>query len=136
MAPDTVFDGETTVDLGSMTLELHHLPGHTPDTVVGFVPERGLLLMGDTAETPFPVVPRDSPLAAWVDDLERWERDPRVRLVVPAHGPIGGIDILQQNIRYLRGLLDGAPLPVTAPLTAFYRKTHEANMSWAAPGAR
>ena len=68
IAPDTVFDEETTVDLGSMTLELHHLPGHTPDTIVGFVPERGLLLMGDTAETPFPVVPADSPLAR----LDRW----------------------------------------------------------------
>ena len=136
VAPDTVFDAETTVDLGSMTLELHHLPGHTSDTIIGFVPERGLLLMGDTAETPFPVVPRDSPLAAWIDGLERWERDPRVRIVVPAHGPVGGIDILQRNIRYLRGLLHGAPLPATAPLTEFYRKTHEANMAWTMPGAR
>jgi glyoxylase-like metal-dependent hydrolase (beta-lactamase superfamily II) len=136
IAPDTVFDAETTVDLGSMTLELHHLPGHTPDTVVGFVPERGLLLTGDTAETPFPVVPPDGQLAEWVAGLERWERDPRVRTVVPAHGPIGGIGVLQKNIRYLRGLLDGRPLPVTGPLTEFYRKTHETNQGWAAAGAR
>jgi glyoxylase-like metal-dependent hydrolase (beta-lactamase superfamily II) len=135
IAPDAVFDVDTTIDLGSMTLELHHLPGHTPDTIVGFVPERGLLLMGDTAETPFPVVPADSPLGAWIDGLERWERDPRVRTVVPAHGPTGGIDILQKNIRYLRGLLDGRPLPVTEPLTDFYRKTHQANTVWAAPRA-
>jgi glyoxylase-like metal-dependent hydrolase (beta-lactamase superfamily II) len=136
IAPDTVFDLETTVDLGSMTLELHHLPGHTPDTIVGFVPERGLLLMGDTAETPFPVVPPDSPLAAWVGGLEGWERDPRVQTVVPAHGPIGGVEILQNNIRYLRALLDGSPLPVTEPLTDFYRKTHEANLGWAVPGSK
>jgi glyoxylase-like metal-dependent hydrolase (beta-lactamase superfamily II) len=136
IAPDTVFDLDTTVDLGSTTLELHHLPGHTPDTIVGFVPEQGLLLMGDTAETPFPVVPADSPLGAWVESLERWERDPRVRTVVPAHGPIGGIDILQKNIRYLQGLLDGRPLIVTESLTDFYRKTHQANMGWVAPGAR
>ncbi len=80
-------DARATVELGSLTLELHHLPGHTPDTIVGFVPERGLLLMGDTAETPLPVVPPDSPLAAWIGGLERWEHDPRVRIVVPAHGP-------------------------------------------------
>jgi glyoxylase-like metal-dependent hydrolase (beta-lactamase superfamily II) len=136
IAPDTVFDLESTVDLGSMTLELHHLPGHTPDTIVGFVPERGLLLTGDTAETPFPVVPPDSPLVEWVAGLERWASDPRVRTVVPAHGPIGGIDILQKNIRYLRGLLDGRTLPVTEPLTEFYRKTHEANRRWIASGAK
>ena len=128
IAPDTVFDLETTIDLGSMTLELHHLPGHTPDTIVGFVPERGLLLMGDAAETPFPVVPADSPLRAWIDGLERWERDPRVRAVVPAHGPIGGIEVIRRNIDYLRALKDGRPPLVTEPLTDFYRKTHQANL--------
>jgi glyoxylase-like metal-dependent hydrolase (beta-lactamase superfamily II) len=136
IAPDTVFDLDTTVDLGSMTLEFHHLPGHTADTIVGLVPERGLLLMGDTAETPFPVVPADSPLGTWIERLERWERDPRVRTVVPAHGPTGGIGILQKNIRYLRGLLDGRPLTVTEPLTDFYRKTHEENLRWIASGAK
>jgi glyoxylase-like metal-dependent hydrolase (beta-lactamase superfamily II) len=136
IAPDTVFDLETTVDLGSMTLELHHLPGHTPDTIVGFIPERGVLLMGDTAETPFPVAPADSPLGAWIESLERWALDPRVRTVVPAHGPIGGVEILQNNIRYLRALLDGSPLPVTEPLTDFYRKTHEANLGWAVSGSK
>jgi glyoxylase-like metal-dependent hydrolase (beta-lactamase superfamily II) len=135
IAPDTVFDVKTTVDLGSMTLELHHLPGHTPDTIVGFVPERGLLLVGDTAETPFPVVPPDSPLGAWVESLERWEGDPRVRTVVPAHGSIGGVEVLQRNIDYLWALLDGRPLPVTEPLTDFYRKTHEANIGWTVPSA-
>jgi glyoxylase-like metal-dependent hydrolase (beta-lactamase superfamily II) len=136
IAPDTVFDGDSVVALGSMTLELHHLPGHTPDTIVGFVPEQGLLLAGDTAETPFPVVPSDSPLAAWIEGLERWERDKRVRTVVPAHGPIGGVEILERNIRYLQALLDGRPLPVTEPLTDFYRKTHESNRNWTARGAR
>ena len=84
--------------------------------------------MGDAAETPFPVVPTDSPVSAWVAGLERWERDRRVRTVVPAHGPIGGVEILQRNIRYLRGLLDGRPVTVPEPLTDFYRKTHEANL--------
>jgi len=137
IAPDTVFDDGIVVDLGSMTLELHHLPGHTPDTIVGFVTGRGLLLMGDAAETPFPVVPPDSPLAAWVGGLERWERDARVRTVVPAHGPVGGVEILQRNIDYLRALLDGRPLPVTEPLPPdFYRKTHEANLRWTSSRGR
>jgi glyoxylase-like metal-dependent hydrolase (beta-lactamase superfamily II) len=127
VAPNTVFDDETVVDLGSMTLRLRHLAGHTRDSIVGFIPEQGVLLMGDAVETPFPVVPSDSPLAEWLAELERWEKDPRVRTVAPAHGPIGGIEILQRNIRYLRGLLDGHPASVSEPLTDFYRATHEAN---------
>jgi glyoxylase-like metal-dependent hydrolase (beta-lactamase superfamily II) len=130
VAPDSLFDDRTSVALGSMTLELHHLPGHTPDAIIGFVPERGLLLAGDAAETPFPVVPVDSPLAVWVTGLERWAGDPRVHAVVPAHGPAGGVEILQRNIRYLRGLMNGRPVSVNEPLTDFYRKTHEANMRW------
>ena len=126
--PNTVFDDGIAVDLGSMTLSLHHLPGHTSDEIVGFIPERGLLLMGDAAETPFPVVPAGSPVAAWAAELERWARDPRVRTVVPAHGPIGDTGILLRNVVYLEGLLSGHPVDVPEPLTGFYRATHESNL--------
>jgi glyoxylase-like metal-dependent hydrolase (beta-lactamase superfamily II) len=128
VAPDRVFDDSSSLDLGSMTLVLHHLPGHTQDCIVGFVPERGLLLMGDAAETPFPVVPEGSPLQQWIAELRRWERDPRVRTVIPAHGAIGGREILQRNIGYLQGLLDEQPIDVIGPLTDFYRNTHQSNL--------
>lgn len=128
VAPNREFDDETALDLGSMTLILHQLPGHTPDSIVGFVPERGLLLMGDAAETPFPVVPAGGPLARWIAGLQRWERDPRVRRVVPAHGPSGGREILRQNILYLEGLHDGHPAVPAGPLTPFYRETHQSNL--------
>jgi len=128
VAPKQVFDNSESLDLGSMTLMLHHLPGHTQDSIVGFVPERGLLLMGDAAETPFPVVPEGSPLPRWIAELQHWEHDPRVRTVIPAHGAIGGREILQRNIAYLQGLLDEQPIDVSEPLTAFYRDTHRANL--------
>jgi len=128
VAPNRVFDGETSVELGSMTVTLHHLPGHTRDSIVAFIPERGLLLMGDAAETPFPVVPEGSPLAKWIAGLQRWEGDARVRTVVPAHGAIGGREILRRNILYLQGLRDGNPVEATDPLSDFYRHTHESNL--------
>lgn len=128
VAPNRVFDRETSVELGSMTVTFHHLPGHTQDSCVAFVPERGLLLMGDAAETPFPVVPKGSPLAQWIAELHHWEGDPRVRTVVPAHGAIGGREILRRNILYLQGLHDGHPVDVTEPLSDFYRNTHESNL--------
>jgi glyoxylase-like metal-dependent hydrolase (beta-lactamase superfamily II) len=128
VAPNRVFDGETSVELGSMTVTLHHLPGHTQDSCVAFVSERGLLLMGDAAETPFPVVPEGSPLAEWIAGLDRWAGDSRVQTVVPAHGAIGGREILRRNILYLQGLRDGHPVDITEPLSDFYRHTHESNL--------
>lgn len=38
---------EGTVDLGGMTAEIIHCPGHTPGSAVVYVPERALLLSGD-----------------------------------------------------------------------------------------
>jgi glyoxylase-like metal-dependent hydrolase (beta-lactamase superfamily II) len=128
VAPTQVFEDETTLDLGSMSVTIHHLPGHTPDCCVAFVPERGLLLAGDTAEMPCPVVPEGCPLDGWIAGLERWAGDSRVQTVVPAHGPVGGREILEHNIRYLRGLRDGRPIDITGPLTDFYRDTHESNL--------
>ncbi|RPJ83232.1 MAG: MBL fold metallo-hydrolase [Acidobacteria bacterium] len=134
--PRTVFDVEHRIDLGGMTLELRHLPGHTEDCIVGFVPERGLLVAGDTVETPLPVVPPGAPLDRWIEGLERWARDGRVSCVVPAHGSIGGPEIVHRTIAYLYGLRDGRPAQVGEALTAFYRQTHEANLrAWRPPSA-
>ena len=128
--PTRVFDEALDLDLGGLTLQLRALPGHTPDCCVGFVPEHGVLLAGDTVETPFPVVPSDSPLAEWVERLRRWALDARVRVVVPAHGRIGGRELLDANIDYLQAILDGRPVTPPGELTPFYRETHRANLDW------
>ncbi len=126
--PTTMFDAEMVVALGEVTIHLQHLPGHTPDSIVGFVPARGLLLMGDAAETPFPVLPADCPIDRWIAGLERWAHDSRVRMVVPAHGAIGGPEILLRNIDYLSRLRDGRAIEIAEPLTTFYQQTHETNL--------
>ncbi len=128
VAPTETFAREHSLDLGSLNVTLHHLPGHTPDAIVGFIVERGVLLVGDTAETPLPVVPSRDVLPGWIGGLERWEADPRVRMVVPSHGRIGGREILGDNVRYLRRLLDGRPFAMPGADTPFYRSTHEANL--------
>ncbi len=126
--PTVTFDREDSVNLGSLTVTLHHLPGHTRDAIVAFFVERGVLLMGDTAETPLPVVPSRDALPGWIAGLERWEADARVRMVVPSHGRIGGREILAHNIRYLRLLLEGRGFAMPEADTPFYRSTHDSNM--------
>ncbi|MGH7495844.1 MAG: MBL fold metallo-hydrolase [bacterium] len=117
-----------SLDLGGVTLELHHLPGHTLDCLVAFIPEWGLLLAGDTVETPLPVVNTDSPMQEWLAELQRWVDDPRVQTVVPSHGAVGGREIIQHNIDYLQSLLYGAPTALLQELSPFYYETHEANL--------
>jgi glyoxylase-like metal-dependent hydrolase (beta-lactamase superfamily II) len=133
--PTATFDTQMSLDLGGVTLELHHLPGHTRDCCVGFIPEWGLLLAGDVVETPLPVVEEDSPLQLWVAALERWEAETRIKTVIPAHGPIGDRSLLTRNISYLRGLSDGsATTSLPTEMSPFYVSTHAQNLRYARKG--
>ena len=126
--PTHTFGAEHTVDLGGPWLELHQLPGHTEDSVVGWLPEWGVLLAGDAVENPLPYVNDGRAVAGWIDGLKRWSADPHVKTVVPAHGPAGGRELIDRNIEYLEGLMAGCARPPAGPLTDFYRATHRANV--------
>ncbi|HSW27861.1 MAG TPA: MBL fold metallo-hydrolase [Longimicrobiales bacterium] len=133
--PTVLFERTHTLDLGGATLELHALPGHTPDCSVCFVPEWGVLLAGDTVETPLPVVNEARAVAEWAQALERWRDDARVATVVPAHGPVGGRELVEHTLRYLRGLAAGGDLADLSALSPFYRETHRRNQELAGPGS-
>jgi glyoxylase-like metal-dependent hydrolase (beta-lactamase superfamily II) len=127
LPPFIVFDESMTVDLGGVTVELVHLPGHTPDCIVAFLPEWGILLAGDTVETPFPVVNDGAALSGWIAHLERWASDERVATVIPAHGKIAGRELIRHNVDYLTSLLKDTAPPKMAGLSPFYDTTHQAN---------
>lgn len=127
LAPTQVFQDELSLDLGNVTLHLSHLPGHTRDCIVGLIPEWGVLLAGDTVETPLPILNEGGPLDLWIAGLEAWAEDSRVRTVIPAHGPLGGRELIQRNLKYLKGLRQGQS-EVSGQLTDFYQKVHQANL--------
>lgn len=129
--PSQTFAKELSLDLGAITLHLQHLPGHTLDCIVGFIPEWGILLAGDTVETPLPVINANSPLEKWSNELQWWADDSRVQHVIPAHGKIGGRELLQQNIAYLQNLRTSQASSVPADLDNFYRETHQSNLLYA-----
>jgi glyoxylase-like metal-dependent hydrolase (beta-lactamase superfamily II) len=157
VSPTRTFRHSMVLDLGGVTLELHPLPGHTPDTVVGLVPEWGVFLGGDAVEVPLPFLNPGSPLEAWAQGLEGWARrleewpgggtgrrrdsaappdgappgavaSPSV-LVIPSHGPLGGPELLRDNVRYLRDLLAGKEPDLPRDLPPFYVQTHHDNRS-------
>ncbi|MBV9280766.1 MAG: MBL fold metallo-hydrolase [Chloroflexi bacterium] len=135
LRPATVaFDGRLDLDLGGLHVELRHLPGHTRDCTVAYIPERRLLFAGDAAEDPIPLV-TDGPIAGWPEALLDWAR--RARIVVPAHGRVSGPELLERNAAYLRGLLEvpGSAVSELEGADAFYRRAHRRNLKRAAEEA-
>jgi len=126
--PDITFDRHLDLNIGDLCVSLHHLPGHTPDAIVGFIPAMKLLLAGDAVELPCPSVPPGCNLGAWIRSLESWRNHAGVRTVLPAHGPSGHRNILDANISYLRSLSRGEPPVMTEELSAFYAKVHRDNL--------
>lgn len=123
--PTALFQETLMLDLGDISLTLAHLPGHTADCIVGLIAEWGILLAGDTVETPLPFLNPDSSRSRWIEGLEVWASDPRVQHVIPAHGDCGGPTLLRRTIAYLRDLPHSA---VPADLDDFYRETHAENV--------
>jgi hypothetical protein len=94
------------------------------------VPQRGLLVAGDCAEDPFPLL-ESGPLDEWAAGLRSWASR-GVRTVVPAHGAIGGPELLRANAGYLESLRSAPPVP-DGPLHSFYADAHRRNVQAARP---
>jgi len=126
--PTQTFDQSMTLDLGGITLELHHLPGHTPDCIVGWLPEWGILLGGDVMETPLPVIEEDSDIDYWLELLINWSEAEAINRTIPAHGTIEGRQCLDSTIVYLSKLLGDSHMPLSDDWDDFYRETHIKNL--------
>jgi len=81
-------DQETRLQVGSMEFVLSHVgPAHTPEDMVVYVPQLGVLFAGDLffrGRIPF-VGQADSRL--WIDSLNRMIQF-HPRIVIPGHGPV------------------------------------------------
>lgn len=124
--PDTTFETAMALDAGGLTVELHHLPGHTEDCLLVYIPELRWLYAGDCAEDPFPLL-NSGPLEGWIHDLRAWAAHD-VATVVPAHGHIGGVELLRHNAAYLAGLHD-TDTPLPAGVSGFYVEAHQNNLA-------
>ena len=126
--PTKTFDQYMSLDLGGVTLELHHLPGHTPDCIVGWLPEWGILLGGDVMETPLPVIEEESDVKEWLKLLKQWADNKALKRTIPAHGTIDGRECLDSTIDYLEKLLNGDDMPLSNDWDDFYKETHIKNL--------
>ncbi|MEV6876535.1 MBL fold metallo-hydrolase [Amycolatopsis sp. NPDC051128] len=111
--PDVIYDDAYTLDLGGRTVRLRPTGrGHTKGDQVVEVPDAGVLFTGDLAETGqfaifpwFPPHDTDVTGVGWLAVLDRLAATgPRV--VVPGHGDVGDVSVLDDVRGYLRELRD------------------------------
>ncbi len=101
LAPPTVlFDDQLIIDGGDLTLRLFATPGHQPDHVAIMIPQLGLLLPGDAAESPFPFAESAEAMPQLRASLAHMAAlNPAMALY--CHAPVTiGPDLLRQNIVY------------------------------------
>ena len=126
--PNLIFKSFLALDLGGVTMELHHLPGHAVDCIVGWLPEWGVLLGGDAIETPFPVVNSIRALPRWLEALRAWADNSNLCLAIPAHGSFSGRQCLDRTLDYLTRLQNGDDFDLPEELEPFYQQTHLKNL--------
>lgn len=126
--PNISFTSQLSLDLGGLTLELHHTPGHTADCIIGWIPEWGVFLGGDVIETPLPVVNNAHLVPVWLAALESWQQEDGLQLAIPSHGSPAGRESLDSTVAYLRELLGGRQFSLPRKLDDFYREAHQKNL--------
>ena len=131
VAPTLTFTQTLSVDLGGVQVELHHLPGHTVDCLVAWIPQWGVLLAGDTVETPLPYLNKESValLPQWISALKGWGSAARMNVVVPAHGEVGDRSLIEHTVSYLQDVQAGKTPVVPDEMTTFYSETHAKNQA-------
>jgi glyoxylase-like metal-dependent hydrolase (beta-lactamase superfamily II) len=140
LAPTRSFETGLELDLGGVSMELGHLDGHTPDTVVGFLPRWNVLLAGDAVETPLPFLNRGSRVRVWINGLNAlagtMDSGSEPATVIPSHGSIGGTELLRETAAYLEEIQAGEDPMTGRNLSSFYRETHASNLLIASPDSR
>ena len=83
-------------DFGGVKVQLLFADNsHSPGDIVFWLPQKKVLLTGDTMYTQRPPATFDSDVQGWIAFLERASRLD-VKVVVPGHGPVAGAESITQ----------------------------------------
>ena len=106
-APPTIwFEEELWISSPQRKLQFMHLgAAHSPGDAIAWLPDEGILFIGDLAAVGHLNYLGDADLGGWIRVLEQLEKLP-VRIVVPGHGAIGDVEMLRQQRLFLGALRD------------------------------
>lgn len=89
------------------SVEYFYSPGHTKDSSSCLDVEDGVLFVGDNLEYPIPYLE-----SAYLEDYETTLKQYKLvpwQTIIPGHGSVAGMKLLDQNLRYIQDLLANQP---------------------------
>ena len=121
--PNRLFEDRLALTVGNTAVELVQMDIHSEDGTVLLLPDRGLLLAGDTLEDPITYVAEPGRLDAHLRDLDRLAALPFAR-ILPDHGDPDiiagggyGPELIPATRRYVERLLLCPARPDLAAMT-------------------
>lgn len=133
--PDTWFEGDHEIPVGTRTLDAIHTPGHTAGHYVFADRAAGLLFAGDhvlptiTPSIGFTMPPAPDPLGDFMASLTKVRALPDLR-VLPAHGPVAPSTHARVDellVHHEQRLVNSLATLAAGPLTALEAATR---LSW------
>jgi cyclase len=103
--PEVLFDDALELRLGETIVQLVHTGGHCGDQTMAYLPRQRVLFGSDNVFNRREPYIGEGDLAVWISALRRFEDKP-IDIVVPGHGPLGGAELLGQQIEQLEGFYD------------------------------
>ena len=95
--------GTLTLNLGETTLELHHVGGHSADSIVVHAVEDRILMTGDNITSAMHPYKGHAHFGDWIEALEFMEALD-VEKIIPGHGEICGREEIGRFLDYMRAL--------------------------------
>lgn len=104
--PEITFDQDLTLYRGGRTIRITRLGGHTPATSVLFVEDARVLFAGDLVVNGMPPFIGQGASAEWLVALDRIKQM-APQIIVPGHGPVGDLGLVDQLADFLTRLRAG-----------------------------
>lgn|GEM_PF-6947400 len=98
--PQLTFEGPLTIDTGGLTVDIWHQGGHCADLCVAYVREHELFWGSDNVFSGRDPSVDHADVVTWIDALEGLDRP--LKTVVPGHGPVGGPELIADQLERLK----------------------------------
>ncbi len=96
---------QLTVYLGDISLELRHIGGHTPDSILVYVPKDKVLITGDNLTSNLHPYKGHACFSEWITALKHMKTY-EIEKAVPGHGEVCGEAAVDRLIAYFQKLWD------------------------------
>jgi glyoxylase-like metal-dependent hydrolase (beta-lactamase superfamily II) len=100
--PNEFISDGSVLAVGNLPIEILHTPGHTPDSITGWLKDEGIIIAGDTVmELPY-VMYGDSKIL--IESLKRVRQIVGGGRIIQGHGGTCTSEKLDSDIRYIESL--------------------------------